>query len=734
MASRKRLTRLVGGAVVAAVATAGTLVALTISAGPALAAGTGVGYLRTSGNKIVDSTGATVRLTGINWFGMETDNLTFHGLWANRTWRSHIDQMAQLGFNTIRVPFTNAALRPGAQATSINTNSNPDLIGLSPLQILDLVINYAGSKGMRIILDRHRPGPGDTPNANPLWYTSVVSEATWISDWQMLAQRYAGNTTVIGADLHNEPNERGQPTNPLGACWGCGVQGRDWRLAAERAGNAILQVQPNWLIFVEGVGCIDGYAPNSNDNIPDEGPTVCDWWGGNLSRVRTHPVRLNVANRLVYSPHDYAISVYDRQPWFEDPTFPANLPGVWDSFWGYIFKENTAPIMLGEFGSTLVNPMDSQWLTSLMAYLGTGINGQSFTYWAWNPNSGDTGGILNGDWMTVDQNKYSKISSYLIAPVPPGSQPPTTTTSQPPQVPGAPGTPTASNVTNNSVTLSWPASTGTVTNYQIERATGATSTTFTQVGTSTTTSFTNNTGLVANTTYRFRVRATNSAGNSPYSPIVNVTTTNTPTQPPGTPGTLSASNVTSSSVSLSWGASTGTVTNYQIERATGATSTTFTQVGTSTTTSFTNNTGLSPNTTYRFRVRATNSAGNSAYSNIVNATTTGTTTTTTTQPPGGCTGAETVTNPWSGAFQGGLTVTNNGTASIPSWTLTLTFAQSVTITQMWGGTFSPASGTTITVRPTYTAPVAPGQTMSFGFLANTSGSTGSTATASCSVP
>jgi hypothetical protein len=62
-----------------------------------------------------------------------------------------------------------------------------------------------------------------------------------------------------------------------------------------------------------------------------------------------------------------------------------------------------------------------------------------------------------------------------------------------------------------------------VTNYQVERATGATSTTFAQVGTSTTTSF-NDSGLAASTTYRYRVRATNSAGNSPYSAITNVTT------------------------------------------------------------------------------------------------------------------------------------------------------------------------------------------------------------------
>src|SRR6185369_14731542 len=154
--SRKRL---LGGLAATVVAAATALVGITLAAGPAAAAGTGTGYLHTNGNKIVDASGATVRLTGINWFGMETDNRTFHGLWANApaTWRGQIDRMASLGFNTLRVPYSGEALRPGATATSVNTYTNPDLVGLSPLQILDNVINYAGSKGMRIILDRHRP-------------------------------------------------------------------------------------------------------------------------------------------------------------------------------------------------------------------------------------------------------------------------------------------------------------------------------------------------------------------------------------------------------------------------------------------------------------------------------------------------------------------------------------------------------------------------------------------------
>ena len=94
---------------------------------------------------------------------------------------------------------------------------------------MDKVVQYCGQIGLRIILDRHRP---DSGGQSELWYTSAYSEARWISDWQMLANRYKGNSTVVGADLHNEPHGS--------ACWGCGNQQTDWRLAAQRAGNAIL--------------------------------------------------------------------------------------------------------------------------------------------------------------------------------------------------------------------------------------------------------------------------------------------------------------------------------------------------------------------------------------------------------------------------------------------------------------------------------------------------------------
>ncbi len=402
------MRRLWAAVAATSLAAVGAVAVIGLNTAEAAVSGTGTGYLSTRGNQIIDAGGNPVRLTGINWFGMETDNKTFHGLWA-RPWRDHIDQMASLGYNTLRVPYSDDALKPGATANSVDGYTNPDLQGLSPLQILDKVVAYAGTKGMRILLDRHRP---TSAGQSALWYVSATPESTWISNWRSLAQHYANNPTVIGADLHNEPHADGTDPNGTGSCWGCGDVNRDWRLAAERAGNAILEVNPNWLIVVEGVSCPSGGNANAWDNIPDE---PCGWWGGNLSKAGQYPVRLNKPNKLVYSAHEYANSVY-HQAWFDDPSFPNNLPAIWDQFWGYIEKQNIAPVLVGEFGSTLQNPQDVLWLKKLMEYMGTGVTGMDFTYWSWNPNSGDTGGIVGDDWKTVNQQKQSILQPYLIPP------------------------------------------------------------------------------------------------------------------------------------------------------------------------------------------------------------------------------------------------------------------------------------------------------------------------------
>jgi len=185
------------------------------------------------------------------------------------------------------------------------------------------------------------------------------------------------------------------------------------------------------------------------------------------------------------------------------------------------------------------------------------------------------------------------------------------------------------------------------------------------------------------------------------------------TQAPSTPGTLSASGTTSNGTNLSWGASSDNVgvTGYDILRATGASGGTFTQVGTSSSTSFAA-TGLSANTTYRFQVRARDAAGNtSPVSNTATVTTTGGTT------GGGCSVTATTQTQWAGGYViQPVHITNTGTSSITNWTVRFTLPAGQTITNLWNATFT-VSGGTVTGHNNTQNQIAPNGTYEFGFQA-----------------
>jgi len=285
---------------------------------------------------------------------------------------------------------------------------------------------------------------------------------------------------------------------------------------------------------------------------------------------------------------------------------------------------------------------------------------------------------------------------------------------QPPSVPAGV---TAPSTTSSSISLVWTPSTDNVgvTGYQILRAPGASGGTFAQIGTSTSASFTNS-GLAASTTFRYQVRATDAAGN--VSAVSNTVTATTQmggggdTQPPTAPANLTAPSTTASSVSLAWSASTDNVgvTGYQILRAPGTSGGTFAQIGTSTTTSFVN-TGLTASTSFRYQVRATDAAGNvSAVSNTVTATTqsggTG----------GACSLTPTVQTQWqTGYVIEPARVTNTGTATINSWTVTFTLPAGHTIVGSWN-TVLTVSGQTVTARNvSHNGTLAPGGSGTFGF-------------------
>ena len=168
----KTVARLVVVALCAGLCTA------AVEATPAHAAGTG--YWHTSGRQILDSSNTPVRIAGINWFGFETSNFVVHGLWT-RDYKSMLDQILSLGYNTLRLPYSDDIFKSGTVPNSIDFSNgkNADLQGLNSLQVMDKLVAYSGQIGLKIILDRHRP---DSGGQSALWYTSSVPESTWIAE------------------------------------------------------------------------------------------------------------------------------------------------------------------------------------------------------------------------------------------------------------------------------------------------------------------------------------------------------------------------------------------------------------------------------------------------------------------------------------------------------------------------------------------------------------------------
>jgi chitodextrinase len=247
-----------------------------------------------------------------------------------------------------------------------------------------------------------------------------------------------------------------------------------------------------------------------------------------------------------------------------------------------------------------------------------------------------------------------------------------------------PTAPTNLAVTATSTTqinLSWTASTDNVgvTGYKAERCQGAGCSNFAQIAAPASTTF-SDTGLTASTSYSYRVRATDAAGNlSAYSSTATTSTPAVPdTTPPTAPTNLAATAASSSQINLSWTASTDNVgvTGYGVERCQGAGCSNFAQIATPTTTTF-NDTGLTASTSYSYRVRATDAAGNlSPYSPTATASTTAVTIVVTISPKrGGIATSQTL----------GFTANVAGDASNAGVTWTKT-----------GGTFSNTTLTSVT--------------------------------------
>lgn len=375
-----------------------------------------VGYLSTSGNQIVSSNGVPVRLACAGYF--------HPGGLNHASVQSDVAGMVAAGFNCLRFPWYNSTMS-------------------ADLAEADKIVAAAKSVGLAVILDHHGDegnhhppypcnglpfdlGPG-SDGTNGCGVAGTVTEAKFVSDWVTIAQHCAGNSTVIGFDLTNEPHLA--PLNWSrggGSTWGNGGA-TDLLAIYQQAGNAIHAVNPGVLIIAEAVinetGTFFNGQASSIKCAPD------------LTTAGSLPVVLNVPHKLVYSIHTYPVTIGCGHP----DSGPTKIAGM-NQTWGYLVTQNIAPMFIGEMGASLdgvgsdsvgtlpdgvARLADEQaWAATLLAYVNgeygaqggptfTGTQqGISTDWWAWGDLSGQRpNGTLesNGQVNPSQQAVYKEL-------------------------------------------------------------------------------------------------------------------------------------------------------------------------------------------------------------------------------------------------------------------------------------------------------------------------------------
>eukprot|EP00929_Paragymnodinium_shiwhaense_P031836 TRINITY_DN17756_c0_g1_i1.p1 TRINITY_DN17756_c0_g1~~TRINITY_DN17756_c0_g1_i1.p1 ORF type:complete len:670 (+),score=110.83 TRINITY_DN17756_c0_g1_i1:139-2148(+) len=260
--------------------------------------------LRARGNVLIDANGERFRLQGINWAGAHITGV------PDGLDRAPVRQLARLvsklGFNVVRLTFSMKAILEDKVVDDRLVGANPNLKGLTSLQVFDAVIDALKAEGVLVFIDNHMLDNDwccDRQDCNGFWFNACQSEDDWIAGWRVMAKRYADVKNVVGAGIKNEPRSvcggngwggagkfcnattldpDAKPMDCVEMAWGSGPQRLDWHAAASRVGKAIQEVNSYILISVGGRE-----------------------YGGDLSGFAKVPDGVD-SSRLVYEAHEYS--------------------------------------------------------------------------------------------------------------------------------------------------------------------------------------------------------------------------------------------------------------------------------------------------------------------------------------------------------------------------------------------------------------------------------------------
>jgi endoglucanase len=394
------------------------------------------GHFHTRGSQIVDRDGREVRIASVGWPGDDGNGFVPRGLYSVG-YKETMRGMIADGFNTIRIPWCDVLLtqNPPPYPGQIDFTLNPDLVGLTGIQIIDKIVHYADGIGLRIIFDHHTNEGGAGGNGgqqpNGLWFDKgpgtddtdgggnpgTITADQFQLDTLALVKRYKDDRAVIGYDLDNEPLS--YPGTEL--TWGTGGPDDLWQMYTT-VGNAILEINPHLLIICEGpqTAINVGALGNGLAGGAPEGDLSAV---GGVGGVQAKAVLLKYSNQVVYSVHEYGPEVYDFGANEKPSTYVPHMNQVW----GYLYNRHIAPVWIGEMGSDLHDATEQIWAQMLVDYMNgkyAAQGGPAFhdcqqsiggDWWLWGYFPGELpNGTLESDWATPKPDQQAITNQMLF--------------------------------------------------------------------------------------------------------------------------------------------------------------------------------------------------------------------------------------------------------------------------------------------------------------------------------
>ena len=326
------------------------------------------GYLHTAGTQIVDNNNNPVRICSVGW-----------GWYGGTPWglnrfnyQVSFRALTKAGINCVRICTDDAQIL-NDPSIEIDPSINPDLSGKTYTQMLQAVVNYGASIGLKFVIESHLSENNSRypSNGNGLWYdvggasdntdgngqSGTITAAMFVKGWVKRANLFKNNEAVIGYDLRNEPH-----FHP--ATWGDGNPETDYRLMYEQVGDTLLAIDPGPMIICEGLQAYHNGAPSGDLRKSTIGKAL---------------VSLSRPDKLVYSVHEYPDEV-SSSGLDHGPEYIKYMNTVW----GWLYKENIAPVWIGECGDNMRTAAGQAWAETIINY----VNGKD----------GDQGGpVFSGD-------------------------------------------------------------------------------------------------------------------------------------------------------------------------------------------------------------------------------------------------------------------------------------------------------------------------------------------------